>query len=203
MQIRHPPGRGGRLWLADRLATADRAEKLLTQKERVLTREQRRLIVLERAARREWETVWREHQTWIARAVMLRGRRVVPLATPTVTASVEVTWRNSMGAYYPSVAACRLPPLLPAAQLAGTAAMSEATDSGRRGLELGVQHAAARRALDEVERELRASRRRARMLKHQLIPALMDALHRVEFELEERERDDVVYARRAQTDVAR
>ena len=77
MRVHHPPGRGGRLWLAERLGTASRAADLLEQKERVLTREQRRLVVLQRATRAAWERAWRESQTWVARTVMLRGRRVI------------------------------------------------------------------------------------------------------------------------------
>jgi len=195
MRVRHPPGRGGELWLVDRLATAQRATDLLEQKERVLVREQRRLLVLQRSTARAWEESWHDAQAWIARAVVLRGRRVVAIGTPPSAARVELQWRNSMGAYYPAEVACRLPDDLAAAEITGTAAMAGASRAHRRALERAVQHAATQRAVREVERELRATRRRLRMLRRQLVPALVDALHRLEIELEERERDDVVHAR--------
>ncbi len=185
--------------MAERLETAVRATELLAQKERVLAREQRRLVVLERVARRDWEDAWQDCQAWTARAVVLRGRRVVSLAAPRGFASVDLVWRNSMGAYYPAEAVSQLPDDARGAEIAGTAAILAATSASRRAVEQGVQHAAAWRALNEVEREVRATRRRSRMLRHQLLPALADSLRRVDLELEEREREDVVYARRART----
>ena len=197
MRVRHPPGRGGRLWLAERLQTATRAADLLEQKERVLTHEQRRLLVLERANRAAWERSWRECQTWVARAAMLRGRRVIALTARPEAAAVDLVWRNSMGAYYPAEAACRLPDEAPLGEIAGTAAMPETVRAHRDALERAVELAATERAVREVERELRATRRRLRMLQHQWVPSLGAALHAVDIELEERERDDRSHGRRS------
>ena len=195
MRVRHPPGRGGRMWLAERIQTATRAADLLEQKERVLTREQRRLLVLQRADHGEWDAAWRLCQTWIARASILRGRRVISLAAQFSSASVELVWRNSMGADYPAEVTCRLPEERPLGEIAATAAMVETVRADRAALERAVQLAATDRAVREVDRELRATRRRLRMLQRQWIPSLGAALHALDIELEERERDDIIHAR--------
>ena len=195
MRVRHPTGRGGRLWLVDRLGLARRAADLLTQKERVLLREQRRLVVLHRRTRAEWEQTYRDAQTWIARATALQGRRVVALAGHTGYAAADLVWRNSMGAYYPAEASCSLPDPAGSADLTGTSAMAEAALAHRRALEAAVQHAATRRALAEVDRELTATRRRLRMLERHWTPALTDALHDLDAQLEEREREEHLHAR--------
>ncbi|HYL52832.1 MAG TPA: V-type ATP synthase subunit D [Acidimicrobiia bacterium] len=187
------------MWLAERLETAARAAELLEQKERVLRREQRRLLVLERTTRAAWEKAWRESQTWIARAAALRGRHVISLGARRDLATVELTWRNSMGAFYPAEAACRLPEPRPVRESAGTAAMVDAVRVHREALERAVVHAATNRATTEVDRELRATRRRLRMLRHHWIPALGTAVRSVDIELEERERGDIVHARWAHT----
>ena len=198
MRIRHPLGRGGRLWLSERLEAAGRAAELLEEKKRVLVREQRRLAVLERASRNEWDSAWREAQTWVARAVALRGERIIPAATPAEPASVRCIWGSSMGAYYPTELSCRARTSMAEAEATGTAAAPEATRAFCHALESGVHHAANVRALQEVERELRATLRRSRMLQHQMIPGLADSLRRLDLDLEQRERDDVLYARQAQ-----
>ena len=198
MHVRHPTGRGGRLWLAERLSLARRATDLLVQKERVLLREQRRLVALQRRTRTEWEDACRDAQTWIARAAALRGRRVVGLLGRQGQASADLVWRNSMGAYYPAEAACSLPDDGPVGEFTGTSAMTEAVRAHRRAVECAVQHAATYRAVTEVERELATTRRRLRMLERHWTPALAAALDDLDVELEERERDDAVHTRWAQ-----
>jgi V/A-type H+/Na+-transporting ATPase subunit D len=198
VRVRHPAGRGGRLWLSDRLDLARRAADLLVQKERVLLREQRRLVVLHDRTLTRWDDACRDAQAWMARAAALRGRRVVGLQRRDGEASADLVWRNSMGAYYPAEATCSLPEADPATDLAGTSAMTEASRAHRRALAYAVEHAATRRAVTEVERELAATRRRLRMLERHWTPALSAALHDLDVELEERERDDAVHARWSQ-----
>jgi V/A-type H+-transporting ATPase subunit D len=195
VRVRHPTGRGGRLWLSNRLDLARRATDLLVQKERVLLREERRLVVLHRRTLAEWESSCRDAQMWTARAAALRGTRVVGLMGRPGQASADLVWRNSMGAYYPAEVACTLPPDSPAGGFTGTAAMDDAWRAQRRALECAVQHAATHRAVTEVQRELAATRRRLRMLERHWTPALAAALHDLDFELEERERDDLVHSR--------
>jgi len=103
-----------------------------------------------------------------------------------------------MGAYYPAEVSYHAPESVADAETTGTTAVAEAARAFRHALDCGVHHAAAVRALQEVERELRTTSRRSRMLRHQMIPALTDSLRRLDLELEERERDDVLYARQAQ-----
>lgn len=195
MRVRHPSGRGGRLWLADRLSLARRAADLLTQKERVLLREQRRLLVLHRRTQTAWEQSYRDAQTWIARATALQGRRVVALSAGTEYAGVNLVWRNSMGAYYPAEASSPLPAVTTRGDLTGTSATAEATNAHRCALEAAVQHAATHRALTEVEREITATRRRLRTLERHWAPALTTALHDLDVQLEEREREDIMHTR--------
>ena len=113
-------------------------------------------------------------------------------------ATADLVWRNSMGADHPAEATCSLPEADPTADLAGTSAMTEASRADRRALACAVEHAATRRAVTEVERELAATRRRLRVLERHWTPALSAALHDLDFELEERERDDLVHARWSQ-----
>ena len=144
MRVRHPAGRGGRLWLIDRLDLARRATDLLLQKERVLLREERRLAVLHRRTSADWADACHEAEVWMARAAALRGSRIVDLFGLPGEAAAELVWRNSMGAFYPAEAACILPDQPPNGDFAGTAAMSGARSAHRRALDCAVQHAATR-----------------------------------------------------------
>jgi V/A-type H+-transporting ATPase subunit D len=183
------------VWLRARLACAARAADLLEQKERVLRREQRRLDVLVGQTRAAWESSCAEAMQWAARTAVLRGRRAIALAGVPAPARAELRWRNSMGAYYPAEAACRLPPARSPSELAGTAALAATEDAHRRALGCAVEHAATQRAVAEVARELRATQRRLRMLEHEWIPALESAMRALDVALEERERDDIARAR--------
>jgi V/A-type H+/Na+-transporting ATPase subunit D len=195
MNVRHPPGRAGRVWLRSRVDAAARAATLLEQKERVLVREQRRLAVLARHTEAEWEAACAEALPWVARATALRGRQAVDLGAAVMPAAAELRWRNSMGAYYPAEASCQLPPSRPLAALTGTVAMREADRAHRHALGCAVQHAATRRAVAEVDRELRATRQRLRMIKRRWVPALREAQHVLDLALEDEERDDIIRVR--------
>lgn len=194
MQIRHPPGRSGRVWLRVRRDVADGAIALLEQKERVLLREQQRLRVLVRRSRGAWDEACRDAQMWSARAASLGGSDVFVFAAPADVATADLHWRNSMGAYYPYEASCGLPKNAFPGTRSGTAATSEAVRATRDATVRAVEFAAAQRAADEVERELVATRRRLRMLRNRWIPAIDDAIRELEVSLEERERDDVARA---------
>lgn len=168
----------------------------------MLLREQRRLVVLHRRTQSAWEETYRDAQTWIARATALNGRRVVALSGHTEHATANLVWRNSMGAYYPAEASCSLPDRTAPGDLTGTSATAEATNAHRHALESAVQHAATHRALSEVERELTATRRRLRMLERHWTPALTSALHDLDVQLEEREREDIMHTRWSHPDQA-
>lgn len=183
------------MWLRGRLASAGRAADLLEQKERVLLREQRRLDVLVGQTRTAWESSCAEAMRWAARTAVLRGRRVIALAGVPAPARAQLRWRNSMGAYYPAEAECRLPAARPSSEISGTAALAATEDAHRKALECAVEHAATQRAVAEVARELRATRRRLRMIEHEWMPALESAMRALDVALEERERDDIARAR--------
>ncbi len=195
MHVRHPPGRSGRVWLRARLDTASRATDLLEQKERVLVAEQRRLHALLRRTEASWNEAARDAQHWVARAAALDGRRAIALAARPPRASAQLEWRNSMGAYYPAEAVCRPAPERRACALTGSAALPEAVRAFEIALARAVDHAAAVRAADEVERELAGTRRRLRMLRDRWIPALAASRRELELALDEPERDDAVHAR--------
>ena len=141
-------------------------------------------------------SAWSRCQTWIARAAILRGQpRDLARRRSPAAASVDLVWRNSMGAYYPAEAAC----LLPEERRPRRDRRHRGDGRGRTrpsdALERAVQLAATDRAVREVDRELAATRRRLRMLQRQWLPSLGAALHALDIELEERERDDIMHAR--------
>ena len=128
MRVRHPPGRGGRLWLADRLDLARRATDLLVQKERVLLREQRRLVVLHRRTlARVGGRVPRGPDVDRARRCVARPARHRPARTPgrgrRPTSCGATRWARTT----PPRRRARLPDDGPTGDFAGTAAMTERT----------------------------------------------------------------------------
>jgi V/A-type H+-transporting ATPase subunit D len=197
MALRVPPGRAGRLWLARRRQTADRAADLLEQKRRALIGEQRRLRLLSDRTEAAWRDAVTEAERWIARAGVVGGERAIRQAVGRIppTASVDVRWRSTMGAVYPARVACQLPgPGVPAS--AGQAsALGPAERAHREALEAGAQHAAARMALTRVENELGVTVRRLRVIQQRWIPTLDSALHDLAVRLDEREREDLVAVR--------
>jgi len=72
---RHPPGRGGRLWLQRRLATARRGAGLLDLKVRLLRREEERFTALAQRTGARWEERCAEAERWLLRAAGVGGQR--------------------------------------------------------------------------------------------------------------------------------
>ena len=99
------PGRAGRLWLLGRLASARRSVELLDRKRKLLRREHERLTDAVRQTRQRWETACADAERWGLRATVLGGASDVALAAAAVAgrASVDVTWRNTMGVAHPDV----------------------------------------------------------------------------------------------------
>ncbi|HEY7667820.1 MAG TPA: V-type ATP synthase subunit D [Actinomycetota bacterium] len=194
--LRTPPGRTGHLWLRERLDVARRASDVLEEKARVLAAEERRLRVLERRSRRDWEEAWDLASRWLLRSTLLGGRRglAVARAHQAEEIDVRIRWGSTMGATYPTEAVCR-PPAPPAAALfAGTSALRFAASAHAEAATAAVRHAADRRALEVVRRELSVARRRQRAIERRWIPRLESALARLELSLAEEEREDTVRA---------
>jgi V/A-type H+-transporting ATPase subunit D len=200
MAERVPPGRAGRLWLLGRLASARRSVDLLDRKRKLLQREDARLAGLCDETRRGWEIACVDGEKWGLRATVLGGASDVAVAAAAVAgrASVDLTWRNTMGVSHPDVSLSE-PAVLPSAQAAAAnAAVGPAAAAYRRALEAAVAHAAADMSRRVVNVELRATERRQRAIERHRLPALEEALARLELRLDELERDERVVARWAQ-----
>jgi vacuolar-type H+-ATPase subunit D/Vma8 len=195
--LRTPPGRTGHIWLRERLDVARRASDVLEEKARVLAAEERRLRVLERRSRRDWEEAWAEASRWLLRSALLGGRRGLAVARAHRAGEIDVRirWGSNMGATYPTEAACHPPDGSATALSAGTSALHFAALAHREAATAAVRYAADRRALDVVRRELSVARRRQRAIERRWIPRLESALERLELSLAEEEREDIVRAR--------
>jgi V/A-type H+-transporting ATPase subunit D len=78
-----------------------------------------------------------------------------------------------------------------------TAALGPTTEAFGRALEAGAAHASAQAALERLDRELGATRRRRRAIEQRLMPDLEASLHRLDVELDERDREAAVRGRLA------
>jgi V/A-type H+/Na+-transporting ATPase subunit D len=197
MPERVPPGRAGRLWLMDRLETARRGMQLLDKKQQLLQREYRRLALLARDRRRGLESACTQAAQWAKRATMLGNRSEIAVIAGSIAgrAGAKISWRNTMGVVHPEEASCVLPEV-PATELAASnGAMAPCAAAHRRALELAVGVAVAENALARVGEELQATQRRHRAVERRRVPALTEALQRLELQLEELEREDRLVSR--------
>jgi V/A-type H+-transporting ATPase subunit D len=197
MALRMPPGRTGQVWLRERLDVARRASDVLKDKARALAAEERRLRVLERRSHREWEEAWELASRWLLRSTLLGGRRALALARAHHVGQIDarIRWGSNMGATYPTEVRCLMPNPPSAARSAGGSALHFTELAHREATAAAVRHAADRRALDVVRRELSASGRRQRAIERRWIPRLESALERLELSLAEQEREDTVRAK--------
>jgi V/A-type H+-transporting ATPase subunit D len=185
--VRHPPGRGGRLWLQGRLATAHRAAGLLDVKLRILRTEQERLAALAASSEERWQQACAEAERWLLRAAAVGGQRGLRREDGG-QAEVDLRWGAVMGVRYPVSATCRFPP--EATAVAATAAVPVAAAAYRTALEAGVAHAAARAAAEVVAAEVTTTRSRLRAIEDRWVPGLQEALRVLELSLDEQERAD-------------
>ncbi|MEU8233246.1 V-type ATP synthase subunit D [Actinoplanes sp. NPDC048967] len=194
-ELRVPPGRAGRLWLGDRLATARRAATLLDHKLHVLRTERERLVLTADRTRTRWIAVQREADLWLTRAAVLGGQREIRFGTAEHLAEVTLTWDAVMGVRYPGEAVCALPAEPAGSRSPGTAALIEATVAHGRALRAAVEHAAATAACRIIETETRETRRRLHAIADRWIPRLESALRGLDERLEEAERSEAVQLR--------
>jgi vacuolar-type H+-ATPase subunit D/Vma8 len=108
---------------------------------------------------------------------------------------VEIPWRNTMGVLHPGVPQCSLPLLAPVEAAAANAAVAPAAAAAREALEAAVAYSAAERSYRVLEAELRATDRRRRGIEHHRLPALEEALRRLELRLDELEHEEGVVRR--------
>lgn len=190
MNVRHPPGRAGRLWLRHRLAVAGSGAELLDKKRRALVQEHRRLQVLARKTQAEWKRAADEAQTWVSRAAVLAGDEKLRLVEALQgRARVSVRWRSSMGVPFASEARVEFG-AAPHAGLGGSAAADVAVPAARRAAEAAVNDAAAQSALRRIGGELAVTSRRQRALERRWLPALSAAAVRLNERLDELEREE-------------
>ena len=184
MASQAPPGRAGRPWLLERIATATHGMDLLRQKQQLLSREQRRLARHREETRREWVSACEDAELWATRADILSGADATGIAGARTegTAEVTISWRNTMGVLHPDEARVN-------------AAIGPSSDAHRRALEAGARHAVAERALRAIETELVSARRRLRAIERHRLPSLQSELHALELGLDEVEREERLVTR--------
>jgi V/A-type H+-transporting ATPase subunit D len=199
--VEPPQSRAGRRWLISRIATARRGAELLDRKRQLLQREQTRLALEHDATLRHFEEAFAATEAWSARAAVLGGQSELSIACSAVPerAVVNLTWRNSMGVLHPSGAGCSFPALPPLQSAAFNAALAPAAQAACDALDAAVAHAVADHAFRRVDAELSATTRRVRAIERRRLPALEDALRRVEQRLDEVDREERVVARWARS----
>jgi V/A-type H+-transporting ATPase subunit D len=183
--------RAARLELRARLDLARHAVDLLRNKEEALRREQARLEGHAHITAEQWTRRCGDASGWLLRARALGAgteldRALDPTSTP---AQTTIAWQSAMGVVYPGEVTC-IPGTAPAPT--STAAIVPTTVAYRAALVAGGQHAAATAALRRLEAELATTRRRRRAIQERLQPRLEAQLHRLDVDLDERDRDAAV-----------
>lgn len=195
-----PPGRAGRLWLLGRLSSARRSLELLDRKRQLLLREHDRLATLRAENLRLWTASCAEAERWGLLATVLGGASDVGLAAAAVAgqATVEITWRNTMGVRHPDELRGVFVTLPPASSAAANTAVAPAAAAYRHALEAAVAHAETDASWRLVDAELHANDRRLRAIERHRLPVLEDALRRLQLRLDELEQEERVVTRWAQ-----
>lgn len=196
--VRVPPGRAGRLRLRRRLAVAGRGADLLEHKLRMLLEEQQTRRRAAQESSRAWNEAAAEADRWLTRALVAAGEGGLRQSSPAVLGRVAVDEDTLMGVRFPSrysltpptSGACVIDPDS-AALVCAQAAFARAVDAAVRA---AVDFAAARAA----DAAVAATRRQVRVLRRHWIPALQDALARLEASLEQADFEDGVRRRHGQ-----
>lgn len=188
-----PPGRAGRIWLRDRLATARRAADLLDRKLRALRAEQDTARRRERGAEADWTGSHRDADRWLLRAVLIGGERQL-FDAGAQPARLDVRWASTVGAVHPVDVDCRPAPW-PDDAVPATAALVEAAAAYRDAVSAAAVYAAAVATRAALDREASLTRRRLRAVSDRRIPALERALRERTTALAESERAELVRLR--------
>ena len=186
--------RAGRLRLLGRRDTARRASELLRSKEEVLERERARLEGYARRAVDEWQSAWSAAAATLVRARMLGAGDEITQVSVDRPANVTPDWQMSMGIAYPG--GVQVEPGPPPA-LASTAALRPVIDAYAEALRAAARHAAAEMAVQRLEDELFATRRRRRAIDDRMLPRLDRQLHELELHLDELDRAEALRVRLA------
>jgi V/A-type H+-transporting ATPase subunit D len=184
--MRVPPGRAGRLWLEQRLGTAQHAGDLLKNKLAVLNREEQHLAQLAADGTGEWQRLCAAAETWTLRAAVLSGRHSLRIASDGSSAQAELAMGFTIGVEHPVSGVVRLeqqqdPPVV------GSAAVTQSAVASHAAVEAALAAAVATAALRAVRAEIAATRRTLRAVEQRWIPRLSAALAEVRLELDELE----------------
>jgi len=199
MAERIPPGRAGRLWLVSHLAAAHRGRDLLDRKHQLLRREKDRLAAVADQLHAVWLDAFANAQQWSLRTGVIGGTVTTGLFARPVAgrATVSIDWANTMGVRHAGKASCDFPALAPEVAVAGNAALLPAAAAHRTALAAAVDAAVVATALRRIEAERQATQRRLRGIEHHRIPRLDSALHALQLQLDENEREEQVVTRMA------
>ena len=173
MPLRIPPGRAGRTWLRQRVASARNAADLLDHKRRELESELARLGTILTQQSDRWRQASANARLWLNRLDATAGARAfrIAAALESAVADARLEWRQVMGVRYPVDFDLVLPAAPAIALLDGGAALSVAIGAYRTATEAAVAHAVARTAHARVRAEYERTVRRLRALQLRAIPA--------------------------------
>ena len=196
MSARQRDNRAARLGLIRRLDLARQAKGLLHQKEEALRRERDRLAGHARRTERRWQQSCQDARAWLLRARALgASAELASIERSSIErASISVQWRNSMGVAYPDEVTTAP---YPRPTVSSTAALVPTADAYRNALDAAIAHGAASRALEKIDAELVATRRRRRAIGPRRVPALESRLGRLELRLDEQDREEALRSRLA------
>ncbi|HUO73619.1 MAG TPA: V-type ATP synthase subunit D [Solirubrobacteraceae bacterium] len=197
MALRIPPGRAGRIWLVGRLEIARRGAELLDRKRQALLRERRRVRGEAEAAQEAWQQAAAVAATWSSRAAILDGAaRLELLARHARTpASLQLSWRNLMGARLPTIESLAAPDPPSLSAFGGSSAAVLAGHACADAAVAAARYAVARRAELELSVELQRASRRLRALQERWIPQHEAALAQLDLVLDESQREQAARAR--------
>lgn len=183
------PTRSARLRLVARLETARHAGDLLRSKEEALDRERARLEGHTARAEADWRQRCHEAARWLVRARTLGASDEIGalIGHPAEPATVTPRWQDSMGIVYPGSVESRPGR---AEALSSTAAIGPTSEAYRRALDAGATCAATTIAVDRLDTELAATRRRRRAIEERLQPELENALRELDVHLDESDREE-------------
>lgn len=180
-------GRSGRLRLRRQLGTAQRAIELLDRKRRIVVDQLTQQSAYARRTGEEWARAASDAASWLARAAALDGQRGLAAGVPCTPALVTVAFTATMGVEFPVTTKLSFPsdPVR-----AGSSALSYATEAHRRAVTAAAAHAAALHAVAVLTHELSETRARQRAIENRWIPRLESALHALETQLDELDREE-------------
>ena len=197
MALRIPPGRAGRTWLLGRLEVAHRGAELLDRKRQVLLAEQARVRAEAEQARRDWHEAAAQVEVWSVRAGTLDGAIRLDLLARHARerASLELSWRNLMGARIPRAEAIGVPEPPPVSALGGSSAAILLAHACSEAARAGARYAVVQRAEAELSAELGRVARRLRALRDRWIPQHEQALAALDLALDEAWREQAIRVR--------